>query len=117
MTGLERVETAAPRNAYLCSDGKWMVMSGSTQTMAENLAHFQGHEVTVGPVLSVDQLMQDPHVKERGVIMDVQDSELGTIPMHCVFPRLSGTPGTIRTESPRLGEHQALVDGNKSPLS
>ena len=32
-----RAENAAPRNAYLCSDGKWMVMSGSTQRMAERV--------------------------------------------------------------------------------
>ena len=32
-----RAETAAPRNAYLCSDGKWIVLSGSTQRMAEPL--------------------------------------------------------------------------------
>lgn len=150
-----RVETAAPRNAYLCSDDQWLVISGSTQTMAErilravgrpdmvtdprfatnaarlanvdaldqiiedfisrktlaeNLAHFRLHEVTAGPVLAADQLMDDPHVKERGVIVYVEDSEFGPIPMHSVFPRLSGTPGRIRTESPRLGEHQSLLD-------
>lgn len=32
-----RAETAAPRNAYLCRDGKWMVLSGSTQSMAERI--------------------------------------------------------------------------------
>jgi crotonobetainyl-CoA:carnitine CoA-transferase CaiB-like acyl-CoA transferase len=32
-----RAETAAPRNAYRCSDGEWLVMSGSTQRMAERI--------------------------------------------------------------------------------
>ena len=151
-----RAEVAAPRNAYLCSDDKWMVMSGSTQRMAErilkaigapelvndarfatnaarlanveeldqriskfvcqrtleeNLMHFGALECTVGPVLSVDQLMQDPHVQQRQALITVSDAELGSIPMHNVFPRLSRTPGRIRTPAPQLGEHQDLVGG------
>ncbi len=149
-----RAEVAAPRNAYVCSDGHWMVMSGSTQRMAqrilravgapellddprfadnaarlanideldrvigdfvrqhtleENLAHFGALDVTVGPVLSVDQLMQDRHVTERQVLVDVPDPELGSVTMHNVFPRLSRTPGSIRTPAPELGEHQDLA--------
>lgn len=150
-----RAENAAPRNAYLCSDGQWMVMSGSTQRMAErvmhaighgelardpryidnaarianietldqligdfvrertleeNLAHFGRHEVTVGPVLNVDQLMRDRHVREREVLVDVPDPELGSVVMHNVVPRLSRTPGRIRTAAPKLGQDQKLVE-------
>ena len=153
-----RAEVAAPRNAYLCSDGRWMVMSGSTQRMAqkiltavgapelvrdprfannasrlanideldrvigdfvkqhtleENLAHFGALEVTVGPVLNVDQLMQDPHVTQRQVLLDVPDAELGSVTMHNVFPRLSRTPGRIRTPAPRLGEHQEIAESQQ----
>jgi crotonobetainyl-CoA:carnitine CoA-transferase CaiB-like acyl-CoA transferase len=149
-----RAENAAPRNAYLCSDGHWMVMSGSTQRMAErvlaaigrpelardprfidnaarianvdalddliggfiaqrtlqeNLAHFGKHEVTVGPVLNVDELMQHPHVKEREVLVEVPDPELRSVVMHNVFPRLSRTPGRIRTAAPQIGQDQHLV--------
>lgn len=32
-----RAATAAPRNAYVCSDGRWLVMSGSTQRMAQRI--------------------------------------------------------------------------------
>ena len=150
-----RAEVAAPRNAYLCSDGKWMVMSGSTQRMAarilkavgapeliddprfannaarlanidalderidafvrqhtleDNLAHFGALDVTVGPVLSVDQLMLDRHVIERQVLVDVPDTELGSVTMHNVVPRLSRTPGRIRSQAPGLGEHQDIVE-------
>lgn len=149
-----RAENAAPRNAYQCLDGQWLVMSGSTQRMAErimkaigcghlvddprfstnasrienvekldeligdfvgrlsqaqNLEHFELHQVTVGPVLSVDALMQNEHVRQRQVLTEVPDGELGSVLMHNVFPRLSRTPGLIRSASPRLGEHQDLV--------
>lgn len=150
-----RAENAAPRNAYLSSDGQWMVMSGSTQRMAErvlaaighpelirdvryqdnaarianvesldaligdfvrqrtlqqNLEHFGAHQVTVGPVLNVDQLVQDRHVRERQVLLEVPDPELGTVTMHNVFPRLSRTPGRIRSTAPKLGQDQHLLD-------
>ena len=149
-----RAENAAPRNAYLCSDGHWLVMSGSTQRMAErvlaaigrselvrdkryvdnaarianvdsldeliggfivqrtlqeNLAHFGKHEVTVGPMLNVDELMQDPHVQERQALVEVPDPELGSVMMHNVFPRLSRTPGSIRSTAPKIGQDQGLI--------
>ena len=152
-----RAEVAAPRNAYVCSDGHWMVMSGSTQRMAqrilravgapelvddprfadnasrlanideldrvigdfvgrhtleENLAHFGKLDVTVGPVLAVDELMKDRHVLERQVLVDVPDPDIGSVTMHNVFPRLSRTPGSIRTAAPSLGEHQDIVEPN-----
>jgi crotonobetainyl-CoA:carnitine CoA-transferase CaiB-like acyl-CoA transferase len=155
-----RAENAAPRNAYLCSDGHWLVMSGSTQRMAErvlaaigrpdlvrderyidnaarianvesldemigsfiaqrtldeNLAYFGTHEVTVGPMLNADELMLDPHVRERQVLVDVPDAELGSVMMHNVFPRLSRTPGTIRTPAPKVGQDQGLVDPEGQP--
>jgi len=153
-----RVENAAPRNAYLCSDGVWMVMSGSTQRMAErvldaigkpelvsdpryvnnaarianvdsldemigsfvaqrtleeNLVHFGKFEVTVGPMMNVDQLMRDPHVTGRQVLVEVPDPQLGSIMMHNVFPRLSRTPGRIRSTAPEIGQDQVLLGGSK----
>jgi formyl-CoA transferase len=34
---------------------------------------------------------------------------MDTIPMHAVVPRLLGTPGSIRTPAPRLGEHNRTL--------
>ena len=41
--------------------------------------------------------MADPHVKAREIIVELPDADMGSIPMHAVVPRLSGTPGAIRT--------------------
>jgi crotonobetainyl-CoA:carnitine CoA-transferase CaiB-like acyl-CoA transferase len=79
------------------------------RTLDENLAHFGAHEVTVGPVLNVSQLMQDRHVQQRQVLVDVPDPDLGSVTMHNVFPRLSRTPGSIRSSAPTLGQHQDLA--------
>jgi formyl-CoA transferase len=75
------------------------------RTLAENLAVFEKAEVTAAPVYDIDQFVADPHVVARGIVTELPDDEIGTIPMHAVVPRLSATPGAIRTPAPRLGEH------------
>ena len=40
-------------------------------------------------------------------MVEVEDEELGSIPMHNVTPRLSGTPGGFRIPAPSIGQHNA----------
>ena len=75
------------------------------RTQAENVAFFAEAEVTIGPIYDVSQIMEDDHVVEREVLADYPDADMGDIPMHPVVPRLFGTPGSIRTPAPALGEH------------
>jgi crotonobetainyl-CoA:carnitine CoA-transferase CaiB-like acyl-CoA transferase len=79
------------------------------KTLAENLEHFDRHEVTVGPVYDISQIMQDPHVIAREMVADYPDEEMGSVPMHGVTPKLSATPGAVRMRAPKLGEHNAEV--------
>ncbi|HEX7606476.1 MAG TPA: CoA transferase, partial [Usitatibacter sp.] len=74
-------------------------------TQAENVAFFEKAEVTIGPIYDITQILEDPHFIEREVIADYPDPDMGEFPMHHVVPRLSGTPGAIRTRAPRLGQH------------
>jgi formyl-CoA transferase len=149
-----RSTNAGPRNAYLCSDGRYVCLSASTQkmaervfrsigrpeliedprystnaarvqhaddldaiigafvaqrTQAENVAFFEHAEVTIGPIYDISQIIDDPHVIDRELLADYPDADMGAFPMHHVVPRLSGTPGTIRTPAPRLGEHNGTL--------
>ena len=61
--------------------------------------------VTVGPVYNIDEAFEDPHFIEREIIVDADDAELGTVPMHNISPRLSATPGVFRIPAPDLGQH------------
>ncbi|HSB48623.1 MAG TPA: CoA transferase [Burkholderiales bacterium] len=82
------------------------------RTQAENVAFFEQAEVTIGPIYDISQIVEDPHVRDRELIADYPDPEMGAFPMHHVVPRLTGTPGAIRTPAPRLGEHnRALLAG------
>ena len=79
------------------------------KTLAENMAIFEAAEVTAIPVYEIDQLLDDPHVHERGVLVEVPDEEAGSVVMHNIIPRLSETPGRLRSAAPSLGQHNIEI--------
>ena len=81
------------------------------RTQAENVAFFEKAEVTIGPIYDISQIVEDRHVIERELIADYPDADLEQFPMHHVVPRLSGTPGSIRTPAPALGQHNRELLG------
>ena len=97
-TNDERVRHRAELDAII---GAFIVQ----RTQADNVAFFEQAEVTIGPIYDISQIVDDPHVVARELIADYPDSDMGAMPMHHVVPRLSGTPGSVRTPAPGLGEH------------
>jgi crotonobetainyl-CoA:carnitine CoA-transferase CaiB-like acyl-CoA transferase len=81
----------------------------SAHTLDEGMAFFEKNEITAAPVYDIDQFMADPHVQARGIVVDLPDKDMGTLPMHAVVPRLSVSPGALRQPAPELGEHTAEV--------
>jgi crotonobetainyl-CoA:carnitine CoA-transferase CaiB-like acyl-CoA transferase len=101
-TNEERVKHAAELDAII---GPFVAQ----KTQAENVAFFEEAEVTIGPIYDISQIVEDPHMTERELVADYPDPDMGEFPMHHVVPRLSGTPGSIRTLAPRLGEHNRAL--------
>jgi crotonobetainyl-CoA:carnitine CoA-transferase CaiB-like acyl-CoA transferase len=81
--------------------GGWFAARNS----AEALAIMRKSGATVGPIYNIADAMADPHFEAREIIVDVEDAEFGTLPMHDVVPHLSSTPGVWRRPAPGLGEH------------
>ncbi|MCL2429152.1 MAG: CoA transferase [Alphaproteobacteria bacterium] len=100
-----RFRTNAERLGHIDEVEEPIVAFIGSRTLAENMAVFEAAEVTAAPVYDIDQLLDDPHVQERGVLVDMPDAEMGTVPMHAIVPRLSDTPGKLRLPAPALGEH------------
>jgi crotonobetainyl-CoA:carnitine CoA-transferase CaiB-like acyl-CoA transferase len=75
------------------------------RSQAENLVLFEAAGVTVGPVCSVADLMNDPYVTGREAIVEVEDRDMGSVPMHNIIPRFSAMPNGFRRQAPELGEH------------
>jgi formyl-CoA transferase len=103
-TNAERVKHAEDLDAII---GGFIAQ----RTQAENVAFFEKAEVTIGPIYDIRQILEDPHVLARELVADYPDPDMGAFPMHHVVPRLSGTPGSIRTPAPRLGEHNRALLG------
>ncbi len=64
---------------------------------------------TVGPIYSIADAAEDAHFSGREIIVDAEDGEFGSLPMHNIVPRLSETPGVWRRPAPSLGQHTAEV--------
>ncbi|CAJ3316240.1 CAIB/BAIF family protein [Burkholderia pseudomallei] len=81
----------------------------AARDLADNLAFFEKTGVTVGPILDIAQIVQDHYVIEREALVELPDDDVGSLPMHGVVPRLSGTPGGFRRAAPKLGEHNREI--------
>ena len=79
------------------------------QTCALPISFFEQAEVTIGPIYDISQIIEDPHVIERELLADYPDPDMGAFPMHHVVPRMSGTPGAIRSVAPQIGEHNRAL--------
>ncbi len=58
---------------------------------------------------NVDQLLEDPQVREREMVKFVEYPGLGEMPVPGIPVKLSMTPGRIESPSPQLGEHNEEV--------
>lgn len=65
--------------------------------------------VPAGLVYRAPDMLDDPHFQARESIVEVPDRHGNPLPMQNVFPRLSNTPGSIRSVGPALGEHTNAV--------
>ena len=79
------------------------------RTLADAIRFFEEAEVTAAPVYDIGQFLEDPHVQERGIVVEAPDDDMGEVPMHAIVPRLSGTPGPLRSPAPAIGQHNREV--------
>ncbi|MFC4559847.1 CaiB/BaiF CoA transferase family protein [Virgibacillus kekensis] len=77
----------------------------SEKTLSEWLEVFAGVEACVSPVLEFEEVAKDPQVKAREMVKTVNHTTLGAINQIGIPIKLSETPGEIRSQAPKLGEH------------
>jgi crotonobetainyl-CoA:carnitine CoA-transferase CaiB-like acyl-CoA transferase len=84
--------------------GDW----AATLSMNEALAVLDTAGVAGGPILSIEDMFEDPHYQARGAFEEVTvDGELLHVPS--MAPRLVDTPGRTDQPGPKLGEHTDSV--------
>ena len=80
-----------------------------TKTSAEWLALCEEIGVPAGPIYDMAQVYEDPHVRARGMVQQLEHPVAGLI-NHIGLPvKMSLTPGEIRMPAPTLGQHTADV--------
>jgi formyl-CoA transferase len=65
--------------------------------------------VPAGLIYRAPEMLADPHFEARQAIVAVPHPDFGTLRMQNVAPKLSETPGGVRSPSPRLGEHNEEI--------
>jgi crotonobetainyl-CoA:carnitine CoA-transferase CaiB-like acyl-CoA transferase len=93
-----RVDNMAELDAYVAA-------FFASRTLEENLSYCADKGLTVGAIANSAELLDHEYIKGREVLVHADDADMGKIPMHNVFPRLSETPGAIRQPAPHLGQH------------
>ena len=69
------------------------------------------------PVLSMGEVIEDEHIKERRAFIDVDHPTAGPVKLLAPWIHMSNTPTSIRSQSPTLGQHTDDVLGNILGLS
>ncbi|GIW45716.1 MAG: formyl-CoA transferase [Candidatus Binatia bacterium] len=77
----------------------------------------EGANIPCARVMEMQDLLSDPHVLAREMVVEVPDAVLGTVPVTGIPVKFSETPGEIRSLGPRLGQHNPEVYGEMLGLS
>jgi crotonobetainyl-CoA:carnitine CoA-transferase CaiB-like acyl-CoA transferase len=75
------------------------------KTRDEWFEFFKDKNVCVGPVYTVDETFQDPQVRARQMLVNLEDPRYGKVCQAGIAIKLSETPGSIRHVGPTVGEH------------
>jgi CoA:oxalate CoA-transferase len=84
----------------------------SKRTVEEVVQQLTRARVPCGPVSNVAQMVNDPQVKAREMLVDVEYSGVGQVPLPGVAIKMSETPGTVERRAPEVGENNVEVYGD-----
>jgi formyl-CoA transferase len=117
LAGDKRYATHSARGAHAeeLDDliGTWT--AGQESAALLELLHDNG--IPAGLTYRAKDMLADPHYRAREAIIRMAHPDFGDFPMHNVFPKLSSTPGEVRTLGPTLGQHNTEVYGDLLALT
>jgi crotonobetainyl-CoA:carnitine CoA-transferase CaiB-like acyl-CoA transferase len=67
--------------------------------------------VPAGKIYRAPDMMDDPHFAARRALVKVEHPKYANLWMQNVFPKLSATPGEVRSPGPEVGAHNEQVYG------
>ena len=93
----------------------------ATMTRDEAVGKFNAHGVPVAPVYTAEDVFADPHIEARGMLMPIDDPEVGTYRFARTAPMLEENAELPRNPAPALGQHtreilEGLLDYSSSEV-
>ena len=73
------------------------------------IERLRAHNVPCAQVRTIGEALEDPHLRARGMVVDIPHDGLGAVRSLGNPIRLSRTPAVIRRPPPALGEHNSEV--------
>jgi crotonobetainyl-CoA:carnitine CoA-transferase CaiB-like acyl-CoA transferase len=81
----------------------------TTRTSAEWIRDFEAEGVPVGPVNRIGDMLSDPQVLAREMVVEVDHAKAGRVKALGMPVKFSATPGSVDRAAPLLGEHTREV--------
>jgi crotonobetainyl-CoA:carnitine CoA-transferase CaiB-like acyl-CoA transferase len=79
------------------------------KTVLEWITIIENARIPCGPVNKFSDVLTDPHVLEREMVIEMPSPEGNPVKMLGIPVKLSRTPGTARDLPPKLGEHTDVI--------
>lgn len=83
----------------------------ANRNRADVLAGFESIGGAVAPVYTAKDIVEDEHIRATGMLVEVEDPELGSVLQHNVMWRMSETPGRILFAGRALGADTNTIMG------
>lgn len=80
-----------------------------TRPAAHWLAALEQAGIPCGPVLHYDEVLTDPQIMAREMVVGTEHTETGAVRTLGVPVKMSATPARVHGPAPRLGEHADAV--------
>ena len=81
----------------------------SKMTRSETIALLTDVGIPAGPINTVGEILEDPHIQAREMVVQLTHPEYGPLRMLGIPIKLSDTPGAVENAPPRFGEHNREV--------
>ncbi|WP_233342860.1 CaiB/BaiF CoA-transferase family protein [Burkholderia cepacia] len=75
----------------------------------EVLAALNEARIPAGKIYDIADIATDPHYKARDMILDAALPDGTPVQLPGIVPKLTATPGTVRTPAPSLGQHTEAI--------